>query len=333
MRISEAAFVPSYFKPVESKIKFDKNVPFMDLLDLVKTQQEQAVPDTGTEIDTSGIGRITFEDKEFYQFYPTGSADMDYLLELGYKYTNSCCDYTNWSDFYELTENADYTGMTDTEKYLAIYGKYQHCCGENFLDATAVGFPRPDCSDDSEHMIKARFDKEMAEAFGSLAKAASVRCEALYGTTDKQEVRQAIIDKYIDEENKISLGNFYKMANEMYECGVGEDIMRWLDDSMTWVIANEQGVDNVWEYNDYMKNYTVGVNDPYTIKYNRLDNNVDSDFIDKLKYFAYTGSGRFGSVLDQILNSVNVETGSARSGYRGAVPRDMIDKMRSKLRI
>lgn len=279
--------------------------------------------------DISNIAKLPVADFSQRQSYSTGDSEKDYLIGIGGKYRKSCWDGAHWTELDELTKAADYTGMSDAEKYRAIYEKYQYCFGENFLDTEAIGFSRPTASEDSYHLTVLKFYDELKENFGSRAKSMEIRCEALYGTTDKYEVRQAIIDKYTDGRN-ITLGNFYKMANEMYECGVGGDIMNWVDESMDWVAAREYGAETIWEYLDYLKNCAVGVNDPSTIKYQRLNQNVSGEFIEQMKYFAFTGKGNFGDAMNQILNSIDVETSSPVSRSRGAVSNSLLEEMRSR---
>lgn len=299
--------------------------PFEHTVELKEISNRTFGDVLNTEIENAELPIADFSKRNPYT---TGNAEKDYLIHIGGKYRQSCWNGAHWTELDSLTKSADYTGMSDVEKYKAIYEKYQYCFGENFLDTEAIGFSRPPASDDSYRLTVLKFYDELKENFGSRAASMKVRCEALYGTTDKYEVRQAIIDKYMND-GEITLGNFYKMANEMYECGVGGDIMNWVDESMNWVIAKEQGAETIWEYLDYLKNRVVGVNDPSTIKYQRLNQNVSEEFIEQMSYFAFEGKGNFGDVMNQILNSIDLDKCSSDNHSKEAISIDMIEEMRS----
>lgn len=157
-----------------------------------------------------------------YDFTPTGDSSHDYQIKMGMNYNKSCINDENWQDYEKLTAEEDFTGMSPAEIYKAIYEKYQHCYGENFIDINAVPYVRPTQSDDSFGKLIDKFYNELEKAVGSsnYADVQKARREALYGDMDDYDVRAAIIEKYKGDDG-ITNSDLYKITAEMDRCGVG----------------------------------------------------------------------------------------------------------------
>ena len=171
--------------------------------------------------------RASWAKEGYYLFEPTGDPKQDKIIELTLLYRRSCVDYTHASEFDKLTEEMDLTGMSNAEKYMAIYEKYKYCYGENFTDVGAVNYPSFTEYGTQFH-IYSQFEDEVNEACGGLAAAKKARIEALYGKgLTASEVRQKIIDKYYYDG--MTLRDLLKMTNEMRLCGVDGGITNLLD--------------------------------------------------------------------------------------------------------
>ncbi len=156
----------------------------------------------------------------------TGDAKYDKKIREAIAYYNSCFDFTNSADYYDLTAAEDFTGMTKTEKYNAIYEKYQHCYGEEFLMGKAADTYLIPSRYDVYRPIIQQFTNELVAVFGEKG-LYKVRREALYGDCeDDYEVREAIIKKYMQNspDGRLTHRDYYKMTYEMDLCGVGGGI-------------------------------------------------------------------------------------------------------------
>ena len=172
----------------------------------------------------SGIaGNIQIADfSELYEFYPTGDREQDYQIQMGINYNKTCYNGKNYWDYDKLTAEEDFTGMSSAEIYKAIYEKYQHCYGENFIDINAIPYVRPPHSEDSYGELIDKLYNELEKAVGSsnYADVQKARREALYGDMDDYDVRAAIIEKYKGDDG-ITNSDLYKITAEMDRCGVG----------------------------------------------------------------------------------------------------------------
>ncbi|MCH5348499.1 MAG: hypothetical protein J1E40_04185 [Oscillospiraceae bacterium] len=210
-----------------------KNAEVIDLSEKIKQQMEEAADDPKNKprddlvIITEEELRAYWAQASNYLFEPTGDPKQDKIIELTLLYRRSCVDYTHASEFDKLTEEMDLTGMSNAEKYMAIYEKYKYCYGENFTDVGAVNYPSFTEYGTQFH-IYSQFEDEVNEACGGAAAAKKARIEALYGKGLKaSEVRQKIIDKYYYDG--MTLRDLLKMTNEMRLCGVDGGITNLLD--------------------------------------------------------------------------------------------------------
>jgi len=226
--------------------------------------------------------------------------EFDTATQYAIKYYNSCFDFTNEWDFDELTAGEDFTGMSNAEKYKAIYEKYQHCYGENFLEADAVDYYLIPTEYDHWTPVIHRFYDEVDAACGGDKNAREARKDALYGEdlSDK-EVRQIIIDKYV-HNGEITNRNYLKMTNEMDLCGIGGGIHT----SNTFF---GRGPSNVFDELRVLREW-----DPIEAREPTLDCNMTkSDFDDIVKHChlgpSYCSSpAKYGDSLQQIIASLSI---------------------------
>ncbi|MCM1328442.1 MAG: hypothetical protein NC253_03295 [Ruminococcus sp.] len=166
-----------------------------------------------------------------YEITPTGDHEHDYQLQMGLNYNITCVDDKNWQDYEELTAAEDFTGMSAAEIYKAIYEKYKHCYGENFLDINAVPYVSASGFDSFRGLI-GRFNGEIRSACGIDEDIANIRREALYGDMSDYDVRAAIIEKYTSGR-KPTNADLYKITAEFDRCGVGGGIHNPLTSVLT----------------------------------------------------------------------------------------------------
>ena len=166
-------------------------------------------------------------------------------INLGMKYKSSCFDFTNQRDYDLLTKSSDYTNMNNAEKYKAVYEKYQHCYGKNFLDALAITYTSP-MQNDPYMEICDKFETEIAKVCGlsddyteRANQMRQLRREALYGEASDEQVRQLIMEKY-PAMGEITFRDFYKMTNEMEMCGVGGHVNNWISEIFSSNASNSR---------------------------------------------------------------------------------------------
>ncbi len=161
-------------------------------------------------------GRVEFE--------PTGDPEKDKNIKYAIDYYSSCFNFTNKWDYDKLTAEEDFIGMSNAEKYKAIYEKYQHCYGENFLEASAVNYQLIPSDYDHWRKVIRQFEQEVNTACDGVDNAMEARREALYGEgLSDSDVRSAIMEKYM-RDGKVTNRDYCKMTNEMDLCGVGGGI-------------------------------------------------------------------------------------------------------------
>lgn len=167
-----------------------------------------------------------------YSFYPTGDHGHDYQVQMGINYNRTCYDGTNRRDYDKLTAAEDFTGMSAAEIYKAIYEKYQHCYGKNFLDINAVPYVAPPHSEDFYGGLLDRFYSELEAAIGGTSERQKACREALYGDMSDYEIRAAIVEKY-SSDGTLTNSDLYKIAKTMDQCGVGGGIHNVLSSVLT----------------------------------------------------------------------------------------------------
>lgn len=185
----------------------------------------------GEKYDTS-VQIADFSKLQLYSFYPTGDYGHDYQVQMGINYNRTCYDGTNRRDYDKLTAAEDFTGMSAAEIYKAIYEKYQHCYGENFLDINAIPYVVPPHSEDFYGGLLDSFYNELEVAIGGTSERQKACREALYGDMSDYEIRAAIMEKY-SFDGTLTNSDLYKIAKAMDQCGVGGGIHNVLSSVLT----------------------------------------------------------------------------------------------------
>ncbi|MDE6592139.1 MAG: hypothetical protein K2K57_03635 [Oscillospiraceae bacterium] len=166
----------------------------------------------------------TADFSEYNEFKTTGDEKKNENIKNALNYCSSCFDFTNSKDYDRLTAEENFSGLSNAEKYKSIYEKYQHCYGENFLEASAGDYGLIPSEYDIYTPVIRKFKEEVNEACGGEAEVIKARRDALYGENlSDTEVRKAIIEKYVTD-GKITNRDYNKMTNEMDLCGVGGGI-------------------------------------------------------------------------------------------------------------
>lgn len=246
------------------------------------------------------------------RFTPTGDPEQDKRLAAKYDYFDSCTDYTNAADYDELTANEDLTGLTVSEKYKAIFEKYQHCYGENFLEAGAIRY--------WASPVVEKFNSELREKCGTDygCEIEKAHRELLYGSTSKSEARQKILDKYTENGN-LTVRNLFKAVNEMCLCGAANGGLGGIYDTVLDRIESNTG--NV---DEYYKEDHIG------LLISKLDNYITASDCQKMlktyqsrSYFQGV-SAEQGAVIKQIIEACGGGYGSlAKVGF----PADAFGRM------
>lgn len=124
------------FRKLEEAPK-DESKSFKDTLSISASVQNIGVAD---------LSKRTVGEEEYYK---TGDTTQDMYIRMGMDYKASCFDFRNAGHFASLTaeqETSGFEGMSNADKYKAIYEKYQYCYGESFLDAAAIDYVSPPTS-------------------------------------------------------------------------------------------------------------------------------------------------------------------------------------------
>lgn len=201
-----------------------------------ETDKKEADKALREKVAAGEYGDVAFAECEFfgayklsYEITPTGDYAHDYDLKMGLNYNMSCVDDKNWRDYDRLTAEEDFTGMSAAEIYKAIYEKYQHCYGKNFIDINAVPYVTTPGAFDSFQGLISKFNMEIRSACGSDADIKEIRREALYGDMSDYEVRQAIIDSY-NFEDGMTFRELYQMTYDIWKVGLDGGLHNRLDD-------------------------------------------------------------------------------------------------------
>ncbi|MDE7302200.1 MAG: hypothetical protein K2N60_02645 [Oscillospiraceae bacterium] len=230
MDIQSTAGANPYITPVHTRLDLTgkKVVTIAELMAEYSFQDalnDQYIGKDGKVIDVSKLDRIPVEELLEGLYTP----EFDTNIENGLRYQRSCFDYTNSWEFAKLTAAEDFTGMSDSEIYKAIYEKYQYCYGKNFYYSKAISYPIATSEFDDYNKIIRRFNNEVAAALGGEEQVKAARREALYGDMSDYEVRQAIIDEY-DLSDGMTFRELYKMTYDIWKVGLDGGLHNRLDE-------------------------------------------------------------------------------------------------------
>lgn len=228
MNIQSTAGANPYLHPVNTGLDLTgkKVVTIAELYaesGFQETLNNMIIGSNGKLVDASKMKTISPENYEWY------TPEFDTNVENGLRYQRSCFDYTNSWEFAKLTAAEDFTGMSDSEIYKAIYEKYQYCYGKNFYYGKAISYPIAPSEYDDYNKVIRRFNNEVAAALGGEEQVKAARREALYGDMSDYEVCQAIIDEY-DLSDGMTFRELYKMTYDIWKVGLDGGLHNRLDD-------------------------------------------------------------------------------------------------------
>jgi len=129
-----------------------------------------------------------------------------------------------WGRLEELRNIAatiDYSGMSDTEKVMSIYNRYDEAFG-NFRCGGLFAGGNSNISDGLMR-VNAQFQRELISVFGTAEKAQAAYRRALYGNMSSFEIRAEIASKY-PPPGQMTLRDFNKMLREMQEVGAADGL-------------------------------------------------------------------------------------------------------------
>ena len=125
-------------------------------------------------------------------------------------------------DLKHIADNADYTGMSDAEKVMAIYDRYDQAFG-NFRRASAIGYQGLSGIQTDDVKIWRQFNNELISVFGSIERANAAYRTAQYGNMSDAEIRAEITAKY-PPTDRMTLREFHEMVWEMSVVGVDDGL-------------------------------------------------------------------------------------------------------------
>lgn len=268
--------------------------------------------------NVSGIsGDIQIADfGELYEFYPTGDPDRDYQIQMGLNYNKTCYDGTNYWDYEKLTAEEDFTGMSAAEIYKAIYEKYQHCYGENFIEINAIPYTRPPHSEDFYGGIIDKFYNELETAVGDCSERQQARREALYGDMDDNDVRAAIIEKYAADG--LTNADLYKITAEMDRCGVGGGIH-----SALYSVLTKDRSQMLYNWVNYR--IETSVEESSAMHEQMLASPLDTDMLEYIEIY-----GKAMSITNPTFNSAVGQLRQLCGGFSGSVSVDSVSAASTK---
>ena len=182
---------------------------------------------------------------DFSRLSPNATEADKYVMRLSWEHNLKYFDFSSGISLEQVIDsgkNADYTGMSDAEKYMTIFNRYAQAFGENFANWAGTIYITDSNSIFSR--VRHEFNKEVIAAFGTSEKATQAYRTALYGNMSENEVRAAIAAKY-PPANKMTLRDFMYMVIEMNEFGVDGGLSRVLDSALSFhdlLIAGQTGV-------------------------------------------------------------------------------------------
>jgi len=127
-----------------------------------------------------------------------------------------------------IAENADYSGMSDTEKVMAIFDRYDQAF-PGFLSSYAIHYSN--LGNSAADLVHREYINELISVFGNMEKATVAYRKALYGDMSNSEIREAIAAKY-PPIGKITMREFHYMVDEMNQVGVDEKLRHILGEAM-----------------------------------------------------------------------------------------------------
>jgi len=130
-----------------------------------------------------------------------------------------------WKKLEELKNIAatiDYSGMSDVQKVMSIYDRYEDAFGDFYLLGATVPGGQSDFAN-AWRKVSAQFQRELIETFGTAEKAQEAYRRAQYGNMSNYDIRAEIASKY-PPVGEMTLRDFNKMLGEMMHFGVDDGL-------------------------------------------------------------------------------------------------------------
>ena len=207
-----------------------RNAPVVEGMTVVIQEMRRFTEEYATNPSFEDILAVVLHDPND----PRSRYQQAMIAQLAYSHRAKYYDY---GDVYGKLENlkntadtADYSGMSDAEKVMAIYDRYDQAFGD-FRRAEAIGHGEVGALRTADIMIRMQFENELRSVFGSIENAQAAYSVAQYGNKSNTEIRAEIAEKY-PPINKMTLREYYYMVWEMQQVGA-DDGFAWVSSRMT----------------------------------------------------------------------------------------------------
>jgi len=188
-----------------------------------------------------------------------------YLADLNISNTLGNVSFPSYKlrELKELADATDYSKMSDTQKVMTIYGRYEEAFG-NFLNVGYIQYSGSNGLSDSRSRAVSQFKRELIDAFGSLEKAQEAYRFAQYGNMSNADIRASIVANY-PPVGEMTLRDFNFMLQDMVHLGVDDGLAHAfgaaLEISGLNSIAREELMDTPLDINWLCDGYNFLLND------------------------------------------------------------------------
>jgi len=166
----------------------------------------------------------------------------------------------------------DYSGMSDTEKVMSIYNRYEEAFGD-FRSVWALPYNGDSDEYSRFNRIWNQFQKELTEAFGTPEKATAAYRVAQYGSMSNADIRAEIASKY-PPPGEMTLRDFKYMLWEMRQAGADDGLTNVMnaaiENTEMCSLVREELLDTPFDINwllgGYNSLYNSAVNQPRVIE-------------------------------------------------------------------
>ena len=199
-----------------------------------------AVAQKPIKLDSEAITTLSFDDilaNVLHNPYdPRSRYEQAMIVQLGLMHNAKYFDYGDVNaklrELRNIAETSDYSGMSDADKVMMIYNRWDKAFGD-FRQAAAVGSMGLAGIQTADNKIMLQFINELTDVFGNMENVHAAYRTAQYGNMSNSEIRAEIANRY-PSTNKITLRDFYHMVWEMEQVGVDEGLPRLLSNANNW---------------------------------------------------------------------------------------------------
>ena len=166
----------------------------------------------------------------------------------------------------------DYSGMSDSEKVMSIYNRYDEAFGD-FRSAWALPYNGDSSEYSTFNKIWIQFQRELTAAFGTPEKATAAYKVAQYGNMSNADIRAEIASKY-PPVGEMTLRDFKHMLWEMRQVGADDGLQyvmnAAIENTEMCSLVREELLDTPFDVNwllgGYNTLYNSAVNQPRVIE-------------------------------------------------------------------